>query len=173
MKTVLLDSSSAILLEKVGLLEHLLGVYKVMAPEAVYLELTENSYNSATVFKALFQQSKINIKKLDLKDRQTEEVGQELNSLNMGERETIQLFQAGTGDFILLDDGKAAKYCHRHHLPFINALLFPVILQFRQVITGEQSGEYVKEIIRVGRYSKKIIQLAAQLTREDLALFIP
>ena len=110
------------------MLEKLLEVYRVVVCNAVYLELTENSYPSAELFKSLYIDSKLFISDLQVDSMQVINEKKGLSSLNRGERETIIQFLSGMGDFILLDDGKGARFCFKHQLPFINALLFPAIL---------------------------------------------
>lgn len=171
-KIVLVDSSSAILLEKVDLFDFLVGVYRVIFAQAVYRELTENSYHSADLFRSFTQAEKISIARRT-PETSDKEVDAELNSLNVGERETIQLYREGIGDFILLDDGKGARYCHKCSLPFINALLFPKILRSRGLITEEECREKTVEIIGIGRYSNKIVRMAAEMTDINLVPFLP
>ena len=171
-KVVLLDSSSAILLEKSNLLSHLIRLYQVILAEAVYRELTENSYQSAGLFQSICSDSRIKVIKLNDISKSAPRTDPELQALNLGERETIHLYLGGTGDFILLDDGKAARYCHKNSLPFINALLVPKILKMCGTISVSSCNEKISEIIGIGRYSGGIIRLAEKMTRDDLEMFL-
>ena len=171
MRKVLLDSSSAILLEKTGLLHLFLSAYQVILTQAVYDELTRNNYPSAQLFVQIHLESLFAIASLEKTADQYET--EALLSLNWGERETILQFLSGAGDFIMVDDGKAAKYCDKHDLPFVNALLLPRLLHGRGLISGAEKTEKVAEIIKVGRYSEKIIKLARGLPHEALEPFLP
>ena len=127
------------------MLEKLLEVYRVVVCNAVYLELTENSYPSAELFKSLCVDSKLFISDLEVDSMQVINEKKGLSSLNRGERETIIQFLSGMGDFILLDDGKGARFCFKHQLPFINALLFPAILNFCGRISLDEKDQKISE----------------------------
>ena len=170
---MLLDSSSAILLEKSGLLGKLLAVYRVSMCESVYSELTDNPYPSADLFQRFHREKKIVVHQNGEDFSQLIEDMEELSALNRGERETIIQYFLGSGDFILLDDGKGARFCDKYQLPFINALLFPMILNMSNLISDEQRDLEIKKILRVGWYSEKIIKMAENLTKEDLRPFLP
>lgn len=170
MKRVLLDSSSAILLQKTVLLDTLFKVYQVILTESVYQELTNNDYKSASIFKENYSAGQFSV--IPMAPRKAEETT-ELLQLNKGERETIQQFINNQGDFIMLDDGKAARYCMKNELPFVNALLFPLILFFAGKMTVQTKEEKVARIIEIGRYSEKIIEIARGFNRNDLVRFLP
>lgn len=170
-KQVLLDSSSAILLEKTDLLGRLLDSYDVALTRAVFRELTDNNYPSSTLFRQKYSQSLIQI--ISPGDTIKDFESDELMALNLGERETILQYLSGNGDFIMLDDGKAARYCARQQLPFINALLFPIILRISGSLSEQESDQKVAEIISIGRYSGRIVQMALGMKKEALRSFLP
>ena len=94
-----------------------------------------------------------------------------LQNLGLGESDIIQLYTAGCGDFVVTDDGAAAKYCTRQNIRFINALLIPMLLK----CTGKRSDAYClrkfDEIVNIGRYSQWVVEYAAQCGEEELAFF--
>ncbi len=171
-KAVLLDSSSAILLEKEDLLAYLTGLYQVIFAKAAYRELTKNSYQSAGLFQSICSDGRIKVMKLSDISKSAQRTDPELQALNPGERETILLYQNGTVGFILLDDRKAARYCHKNSLPFINALLVPKIQKMCGAISDSSCNEKISEIIGIGRYSGRIIRLAEKMIRDDLEMFL-
>ncbi|MBU2510609.1 hypothetical protein KJ966_04705 [bacterium] len=170
-KTVLLDSSSAILLEKTDLLKLFLGTYEVILTRAVFDELTNNSYPSARLFLRNYSNSHFRV--MTLPESAGNYKTDELASLNWGERETILQFLSGTGDFIMLDDGKAAKYCTKHKLPFINTLLFPIILHICGILPIAERQAKIEEIVAIGRYSDKIEEMALGFGSKELEPFFP
>ncbi len=170
-KQVLLDSSSAILLEKTDMLERFLDTYAVILTEAVFEELTNNSYPSARLFQQKHSRSHFEV--IPLPQSASKFETDELISLNWGERETILQFLSGIGDFIMIDDGKAAKYCTRQQLPFINALLLPIILHACGVLPMEVREKKVEEIVGIGRYSEKIVDMALGFSSKELEMFFP
>lgn len=172
-KKILLDSSSAILLEKSAMLDHLLDAYEVVLCESVYTELTENSYPSSRLFRRLVENSQLQISHLKKEVMVSSEQKDLLALLGEGEKETIKHFMAGMGDFIMLDDGKAAKFCFNYRLPFINALLLPTVLAYSGRLSLGQCESKTNKIKKIGRYSDKILTMAEALSRKDLRRFIP
>ena len=135
MKRVLLDSSSAILLFKTDLLDALVAEYQVSITPSVKHELT--SENRAGAERILHL---IHVEKIRLTGHQNTSFikstsSSSSSSLDRGERDTIRCFEAGRYDFIITDDGKAAKYCSLNDIPFINALLLPRVLYFMNNFT--------------------------------------
>jgi hypothetical protein len=98
-------------------------------------------------------------------------------TLDLGERQTLGLYFLNTAankrSFIIIDDAKAAKFCFRHKVPFINALLVPKVLWFAGIFDENDYIEGTARVIEAGRYSRTIIEKAKALSPSDLALFIP
>ena len=171
-KTALMDASSAIILCKAGLHKVVAEMYNVVMPGSVYKEITANSYPGAEEYRQLMAGKKITLKE-PLPDTANEPVRPGLNSLDRGEHDVLQLYYAGQGNFIVTDDGAAAKYCKRERIPFVNALLVPVILGFAKIKDEYFCRESMKKIIEIGRYSPGIISFAEKCETEDLSFFIP
>lgn len=171
MKQVLVDSSSAIILQKTGLITLLMNLYRPIITESVFKELTRNTYPSSEIFKSYCKHKKLHVQPLNAETQERRMTA--IFSLNRGERDTILQYIEGTGDFILLDDGKAARYCSKNNLPFISAILFPRILQLTGELTEAESDQKSKDIIEIGRYSQKIIEMAREMSRNELKNFFP
>lgn len=170
--TALVDASSAIILYKAHLHLVVCELYNVVMPVSVYGEITENAYPGAKVYQQLLADKKIRVQApLESPDCILALSG--LHALDKGEGDVIELYYAGKGDFIIVDDGAAAKYCTRQLIPFINALLVPVIIRY----SGQQNDVYCQtafdRILRNGRYSRWVINFAEQCERDDLAYFLP
>ncbi len=172
-KKVILDSSSAILLEKSALLNELIVSYHVILTEAVYKELTMNSYASANLFKTKFEESQVDVQPLSAAFSLQQQVILDLEAMDIGEADTIKYYLTGKGDFVMLDDGQGARYCLKQQIPFINALIFPKVLYFAGSLSRENYILKTEEIRQLGRYSKDIISRAHELSRQELASFIP
>jgi hypothetical protein len=172
-KALILDSSSAILLEKSDLLNELLDDYQVILTEAVFRELTMNAYPSADVFHAKFQDSAIDVEPLSADLEINDHHMRDLATMGLGEAETIKKYLSGRGDFVMLDDGRGARFCLKQQIPFINALLFPKILYFADGLSWEDYLLKTGEIKRLGRYSRNIIRKAQDLSRSELSRFFP
>ena len=173
MKKVLLDASSAILLLKADLLTKLTGFYRVSQTQSVFLELTSNNRYGSDIFRQYAAVQKLIILEVQNKSGPFKTNGQSLHSLDQGESDTIRCFKTGKYDFIIIDDGPAAKYCYKNNIDFINALLFPRVLFFSNIISLHECNGYMDELVLNGRYSGEVIALANNCKRESLLFAIP
>ena len=167
-KTAIMDASSAIILCKSGLHSFLAGIYDIVLSESVYREITVKSYAGSEEYKQMVARGEIRV--------QSDPVRQErpgMAGLDNGESAAIHLFYAGQGDFIITDDGPAARYCKKEGIPFINALLFPMVLQFAGIRDDNFRRISMTRIIATGRYSRQVIASAEECRKEDLAFALP
>ena len=74
--------------------------------------------------------------------------------------------------FILVDDKKAAQFCHSRNLPFINALLVPKIFYYNGGLSLETAREKEVMLSQLGRYSRFILNKAQEMNRADLIFFL-
>ncbi len=167
----LVDASSAIILCKANLHLIVSEMYNVVMSKSVYDEITGNSYPGAEEYKQLLADNKITIPApLSVTNHES---ASGLYNLGQGERDIIQLYYAGHGDFVITDDGAAAKYCKREQIPFINALLIPMVIK----CTGKQSDAYClskfNKVLNIGRYSRWVINFAEKCERKELFFFLP
>lgn len=170
MVPVFTDASSAILLFKAGLFEQLVNVVSIVMAPSVYDEITQAEYPGAVFFRNAKQKGLFTIKK----SIKNQGVIQALctSSLDSGEKETIELFLLNKKGFILTDDGKAARYCTRHKLPFINALLVPKLFYYNNILDEKKCKKDMDRVSLLGRYSDKIKKWAYECTYQDLSTFI-
>ena len=174
MKKTLLDASSAILLFKAGLLEELTNIYGVFVTRSVLQELTRGNQYGADTFLRYVSLHKIRvIEEGDIHSLSGISKAPIRSSLDQGELDTIMCFASGDYDFIITDDGKAARFCKEESLPFINALLFPRMLNFAGLLSRQASNDKMNNIICFGRYSKEVIELAWSCRKESLHFAIP
>ena len=168
-KTCIIDSSSAILLHKSGLLESLFFYYCTTCPSSVVEEITRNpEYPGAGAVEKYITGGLLLPYPSDSSDFPDHQ-----KSLGRGERDCISLFCRIRADFIICDDKKACIFCKRKKIPFINALLFPRILFLSHCFSDKQMREHQKELISQGRYSLKIIEFAEKASEDDLNFFLP
>jgi predicted nucleic acid-binding protein len=168
MKKVLLDASSAILLLKAGLLTKLTDFYHVSQTQSVFLELTSNNRYGADKFRQYGAERKLKILNVDNVIGPLDTTNQALHSLDQGESDIIRCFKTGKHDFIIIDDGPAAKYCNKNNIDFINALLFPRVLFFSNNISLDECKGYMDQLVLNGRYSGEVIAWAYNCKRESL-----
>jgi hypothetical protein len=172
MKTVLIDSSSMILLYKCGWLDATLANYRLLTGRTVSQELTVPGYPGADRFQRLAANGRIEV--LPIVDALHTSKDASLNEMGPGERECISHFLAGSGQFILLDDGQGARYCRAHRIPYTNALMIPRILALADPTINEQIvADAMAEIARLGRYATWVLEYARNCEDAALSPFLP
>ena len=175
MALVYSDASSAILLYRAGLFEQTAEVFSLVLTHSVFKELNRDGYPGAELFRDMAASRQIQILPAcpDLPS------GQGMNGfsgMHKGERETIAQYlgpDTPLRSFILMDDGQGARFCHRHRIPFINALLVPKIFWYSGRMNETCARGKMETLTQLGRYSRQIISKAAALSQTDLAHFIP
>lgn len=167
-KTAILDASSAIILYKSGLHSLLVEMYNIALPQSVYHELTANQYTGADEFKKLARVGKIYVHEPSSRLEK-----KRMAALDTGESDTIQMYFEGEGEFVITDDGQAAKFCKREGIPFINALLFPRVLQFAGRNKDDFCRRAMERIIENGRYSAEVITFARECRSEHISFAVP
>jgi hypothetical protein len=138
-------------LYKADLFSVLADAWQVVMAPSVFREITEPGYPGSVYFKSLGNKTSGISAKIILQEPSP--LGHPLPalksfaSMDQGEKETIQIFCAAgfdfkkTGSFILVDDGRAARFCHARQIPFINALLIPKIFWYSGLMDQK---EYLK-----------------------------
>ncbi len=169
-KSVLMDSSSVIIIYKAGMLHFLIDGYRLKIALSVYRELTRAMYPGAEEFERYCRDRFFECPELD-RDFMLKSVPRELLRLRGGEKDTIALYYSGAADFIIIDDGKGAAYCRDHQIPYISALLVPQILFLTGIVNAEASVSYFNRIIKLGRYSGKVIEVARNCSDGSLSQF--
>ncbi len=170
-KTVLIDSSSAIIIYKSGLIDHLIDFYSVVISESVFTELTREGYAGAETFKRYCHEKKIGIGAAVRGINSDIDNYAVLAKIGAGERDTILLYLKGAGKFIIVDDGRAAHYCKNRGIPYINALLVPRLLLLVGRIDADERNQFMDKIIENGRYSRWVIDYARTCDDKELAYF--
>jgi hypothetical protein len=172
MKPVLIDSSSAILLFKSGWLDATLEHFHFRTGQAAFRELTVPGYPGADRFERLAATGGLEILPALGADPAIADAA--LSSMGPGERECIQHFLAGSGRFILIDDGRGAAYCRDHRLPYINALLMPRILALADPDIGRPAvAKALAQIYSLGRYAPWVLDHARHCGDAGLKPFLP
>jgi len=171
-RRILVDASSAILMTKAGLMEELIMAYRVACASSVYRELCRKGYPGAKEISVFRQTGKIRV---------TEGPGDSPGGgrppipagLGPGERDTIRHFYGGAGAFIIIDDGRGARYCRNAGIPFINALLVPKLFYFAGRLSEEAYLSATATVIGEGRYAATILSWAQACSQKDLSFFLP
>lgn len=165
-KTVFIDASSAILLFKAMLFDLLTREFQVVVGASVFREITEKGHSGSDYF---LTHSGFTVRRPD-PDKAT------VSGMGPGETDTLTLFynaDARKEPFIIIDDGRAARFCRRQNLPFINALLVPKIFRFAGLMDEKTCREKTVLIRDLGWYSDRVISIAANISKTDLTRFLP
>jgi len=173
MKRIVIDASSAILLYKIGLFAIIMGAYEVVLAESVYQEVFRPGYPGAKSFGKYFINRQFGVCSVNRSIKLSPDQVAALSVLGNGEKDTIMLFLDGNGDFVIIDDGRGAGFCRDHRIPYINSLLVAKILLLSRNIGEAVYQNKIEMLIRLGRYSQKIIDYALTCPSEELALFMP
>lgn len=170
--TALLDASSAIILYKADLHIIVCEMYKAVMSLSVYDEVTGNACPGAKAYQHLLVDKKLTLQRPAIAPSGDGDVSR-LLALHKGERDLIQLYNSGYGDFVITDDGDAARYCRREQVPFINALLIPVILSYTDIKSVAYCQTAFNKVKNTGRYSHWVINLAEKCHSHEMAFFFP
>lgn len=174
MKPIVIDTSSVILLQKVGLLDHLIQSYQTIITPSVYTELTQVEYDDSRIFKQLYEKGGLIVRPPSAKKASNSATqNMDISGLGIGERDTIKLFLSGEANFIIIDDGQAARKLYQHGLPFINALLFPKILLISSLLFHSEYEAKTKALKSCGRYADWVVKWAENAGTEELDSFLP
>jgi hypothetical protein len=173
-KEILVDASSLILLHSAGMLADVCLCYDVLVPSSVYEEITVANKPGAEHFQDLRLHNSFQVLSHPVELEAVEEVlKKELLQMGKGERHVLAQFLGGRGSFPVVDDRQAARFCVRHEIPFINALLVPKILYWAFVISEKESGKYLSLIEKRGWYSSSVLKRAKKFSARDLQQFFP
>jgi len=167
MKSVIIDSSSAILLYRSNVIPAFLKYCTPVIPKAVYAELAVPGHEGADLFADLCNAGAIKIHNTSTGN--TEKL---TGSLHAGEREVIALFREGKGEFIIIDDGRGSAFCRNNNIPYINALLAVKIIFLKQLITESEYVTAWRWLLANGRYSEKVTTWADNADEQSLAFFM-
>ena len=173
--SILIDASSAILLFKAGVLDHLLAAYRGVVALSVYRELTAgDAYPGAREIAALHQRGVLEVCTVPpAGEVMAKSDGVALATLGRGERDTLLYYLGGRGAFVVIDDGRGARCCRSGRIPFINALLVPRIFSLAGKMTEERCAAAFEVLVVTGRYSPGILAWARSAGRKELATFLP
>jgi hypothetical protein len=163
MKTALIDSSSAILLQRADLLHAVSRYVRLVMPQAVRREVCHDPTKAGA--EAIRQMIAERI--IAVAPRVTA-----TPPLRGGEGEVLALFLAGQGHFVILDDGAAVNFCRRRGIPHLNALLIPRLLLAAGGIPALQAEAAFCHLLQLGRYAAPVIRFARDCRSRELALFL-
>jgi len=169
MKAILLDASSAILLAKAGFHEKLAASYSILTSDSVFEEIIRKGLPGTDEYKKLLREDRLEVLPVSIPSA----VDVPLQNLDRGERDTLLLFHEGHGDFVVTDDGAAARFCLGNRIPFVNSLLLLRLLHHSRRIGDSSYDAGFQSLLTLGRYSKKVRDYARSCPDSELLFFLP
>jgi len=137
--------------------------------DSVFDEITDKGLPGSDEFKQLLQEKQL----IAFPVANGNEPDVQLQKLDRGERDTILLFNKGLGDFVVTDDGAAARYCLSRKIPFVNSLLLLRLLRHSAIISDSSYKAGFVFLLNIGRYSEKVIEYARSCPDGELLFFLP
>lgn len=172
-KTILLDASSAILLAKAGFHEIVAASYLIVMSDSVFAEITGNGLFGSREYERLKQEKQLQVLPVLSPPSLNGTASPPMQRLDRGERDTLILFHEGRGDFVVTDDGAAARFCLSNQIPFVNSLLLLRLLH-RCGLVGDGSYETgFQSLLALGRYSIRVREYARSCSDSELLFFLP
>jgi predicted nucleic acid-binding protein len=168
-KAILLDASSAILLAKAGFHEILAVTYSILMSDSVFDEITRKGLPGSSEYRQLLQEERLQV----LPVLNPSAIDTPLQKLDRGERDTLLLFHEGHGDFVVTDDGAAARFCLGNRVPFVNSLLLLRLLHHSTIIKNSSYETGFQSLLALGRYSEKVKKYARSCPDSELLFFLP
>ncbi len=175
MKRVLIDASSFILVHKCGILDIVIKMYHVNMSTSVVSEIMHKKSEEASTLCLFIDNGDITVLQDSLDDEGVS--GVTLPKLGAGEKNSIlhytRIRLLHQSAFLILDDGKAARFCQKNSFRFINALLLVRILFLHHQVSRDEAQQAWQILTEKGRYSENILQNAATMEINELSFFYP
>ena len=149
------DSSTAILLAKIGLLDQLSQRLKIIFPEAVKEETTKkkDSFDSKLII------SMINENKIKIRASNQSKVNKLIKDFNIekGEAEALELAREKKR-VLATDDGPSIKACKILNIKFTTAIHFLIRFYEKGILDKEMAMVKLQSLEKYGRYDYSIIK---------------
>lgn len=159
----ILDSSSMILLAKIGLLEKFLSIREAVIPSSVYNESAnqgkDKGREDAYIIEALVKSDKIKVS--EPQKSTCIEIGSLFN-FHGGERDVLALAKDMNIKCVICDDKKAINASKVLGLKFITALNIVVAMCLKGEISKEEAEKQIDMLEEFGWYNIKLIKKARQ-----------
>lgn len=144
------DTSSLIILQKVGLLSRTANAVELFSTPLVEQEVQRHaSPVEAAQFSSAFTVRPLREHRSYLKDA--------------ADNSVIALYVEQSCDAVLADDGKILNYCRRHTIPHYCCLSLLAVLLQQNVLNTTEVHDYFEAIRHTGRYSDWVIETARHL----------
>ena len=165
-KEIIFDSSSLILLAKIGLLDKIAHyLQKIAITEQIYNEcvMPKDSFD-AKIIKKRVEEKLIGTR--TVKDQHLCQKIKDDFNLGKGEAEGIAFCMENKIGFVT-DDKKAMSACRILNIEFTTALNLIIISHNRSVINKKEAEAYIGKLENFGRYSKELLQKCKEELKND------
>ena len=154
---------------KAGFHKEIADTYTILISDSVFDEITRRGLSGSVEYKQLLRDKKLSI----IPVINEKPADSRLQKLDRGERDILLLFHNGLGDFIVTDDGAAARYCLNKKIPFVNSLLLLRLLHHSTIIDDKVYKTGFRSLLDIGRYSQTVKSFAKNCPESELLFFLP
>jgi predicted nucleic acid-binding protein len=159
---IIFDASTLILLTRIDVLDLFLSSFEgtVIIPEKVRLEVTRSDKEDAESINRHIGDKKISVvkvKNVALVKRFMDDF-----SIDAGEAEALTLAGEKKAGIVATDDRNAIRACKLLKLEFVTAVSFLIRAVEKGVLSKDEGIVKLKQLQSIGRYSKQILDDAAQ-----------
>lgn len=159
---LIFDASTLILLARIDLLGLFLSDFKgtVIIPEKVKAEVIRLDKEEAESVNRYIEDKKIGVVKV--KNAALVKKLMDDFSIDVGEAEALTLAGEKKAGIVATDDRNAIRACKLLKLEFITAVSFLIRAVDKGIVSKEEGLIKLKKLQSIGRYSKQILDDAAQ-----------
>lgn len=144
-----LDSSTAAVLSRAGLLRTFCSAWDLVTTEIVYEEIGRGP--DAPLISAILNEY-CTIERVS---------GQGL--FGRGENSVLTLYTRGQTKIVFSDDGPFLKYCRKKNIPYYSSIMVPFLMCRLQVLPRDDALRYTAIITDKGRFSNWVIEYVREI----------
>ena len=150
-----LDSSTAIILYKSGLLESFCAEWDLITTDAVYEEISQgiSGKEISCILKSSSDSDAVSIEGL----------------FGKGENSVLNLYREGKAGIIFSDDGRFLEYCKKEGIPHYSSIMVPYLLFNIGKMSKDKGLEYTSIIITKGRFSEWVLDYVKSLWEKKIS----
>ena len=162
---IVLDASTLILLQKIGLLEKLAENFRLVITSRVHFEAIEkgkekNLPDAYALERACSQ--RLLLKKKPKDERRVDELMSKFGAAR-GETETIALCLEKQDSIAAIDDKRAMRICNVYGIPFVTSLSLVAEAKDLGIVTSKEAREMVEKLRIYVRYKDELVSEALKI----------
>jgi len=139
-----IDSSTAIILYKSGLLERFCAGCNIITTDTVQTEIARgpDGHDTARILSKFCR---------------IEHVSTE-GPFGKGENSILNLFKQGKASAVFSDDGRFLEYCSKENIPHYSSIMAPYLLYTAKKLKKKEGLDHTRSIAAQGRFSEWVLE---------------